>query len=144
MEMIIDTDVAQCSMANSAFEHDDGRCCIDGGRADCDLPLKVRKISSEWDRYGKHAIFSDGTLTEADTIEALEQGSPVEIGILWNGGGGHAVLIVGYEIEDGVSLFTVFDPLEGTFIGGYDDVMTAFGSGAWTWSWVVEQPFEGA
>ena len=142
MQMVLGSNPAQCEMANKAFNHQDCRCCVNGSSEDCDLPLKVKKISSEWKRYDKRTIFSNRSLSEEKLLTALDNGNVVEIGIRWNGGGGHATLIVGCDRNDDASTYTVYDPLEGIFIGIYDDLKEAFGSGSWTWSWVVEQPFE--
>lgn len=138
MEMVVGPSHRQCVMANNAFEIEDGKCCVSGHSPECDRPLKVKKITSEWGRYGQTADFSQAPLTEEQTVQALDGGNPIEIGLLWNGGGGHAVLLVGYSKEDEDLLFTVYDPLEGVFVGPHDEVVSAFGSGKWTWSWVIE------
>lgn len=142
MAMVLGPEPSQCSMANNAFDHSDGRCCFDGTTADCDLPLMVRRISEEWFRYDVEAVFTNGSLSEQGAAACLSNGNPIEIGIVWNGGGGHAVLLVGHTQTEGGRRFTVYDPLEGIFVGSFSDILNAFGSGKWTWSWEIMRPKE--
>jgi hypothetical protein len=54
----------------------------------------------------------------------------------WNGGGGHAVLAIGWDIIDSVPQVIIYDPWRGEIIIPYDRVKTAYGEGQWRWTWI--------
>lgn len=74
----------------------------------------------------------------------LDQGRPLQIGWIWtvsSWGGGHVVLLVGYEQNMTGTVFLVHDPLP-PLQGGKpyiqiseNDLMTAQGRGKWTHAW---------
>lgn len=84
-------------------------CCASGacdrGVADMEAPLRV---------LGVDAGHLDAPLADRPLRDALAHGAPVVAGISWGAADpcvpGHAVLVVGHRVEEGLSLIAVLDP----------------------------------
>ncbi|HEY1377033.1 MAG TPA: papain-like cysteine protease family protein [Gemmataceae bacterium] len=125
-----DVTTQQCNLANAAFELNG--CCSAPSSSLCDQPLPIAQVSSEWERYGYGSSYAPGSVN-INTVK-FEIGSQraIEVGLKWNSGGGHAILIVGWDEGD----YVVFrDPANGPGSSPIGEVITAFGQGQWGWSW---------
>ncbi|KIC41354.1 hypothetical protein RA28_20985 [Ruegeria sp. ANG-S4] len=140
MQMVMGTPIQQCSLANEAFSISDDSCCEDGSTAQCNKPLRVILISSEWAKYSFNAEYFGEPFSKEKIKSTIDSGKPIEFGVKWRPIGGHAMLITGYtENSDGSFSLTVLDPLQGVIVDTYERVLEAFGKGEWKWSWVVSE-----
>jgi hypothetical protein len=129
-----DITTQQCNLANVAFELTG--CCSSPNSSLCNKPLPILNIAPMWVRYSFNPIYING-LIEFTTLQTeLDNQRAVEIGFKWNGGGGHAVLAVGWDIIDSVPQVIIYDPWRGEIIIPYDRVKTAYGEGQWRWTWI--------
>jgi len=143
MDMVlrsVDAAREQCSFSNDAFGLNG--CCAQGQSSLCNRPCPVFSIEGEWDRHKPNvdATFKDDSLSFSDIQSVVDAEYVVECGLLWSHGGGHAVLIVGYESdEDGVEQVIVLDPQREKLEIPYSELTNAYGLGRWRWSWRVER-----
>lgn len=100
-------DVNQCDQAKHYFGHDD--CCT--------KPTPERCVAGGWPQFN-HFRFTAKTTTNAalpwETVKS-EIGCgkrPIAFTWHWNGGGGHMMVLIGYEVEDGERYVWVHDPWE--------------------------------
>jgi hypothetical protein len=138
MQMIFrqndDITTKQCDLANVAFELTG--CCSSPSSSLCNKPLPILNIAPTWVRYSFNPIYING-LIEFTTLQTeIDNQRAVEIGFKWNGGGGHAVLAVGWDMIDSVPQVIIHDPWRGELMIPYDKVKTAYGEGQWRWTWI--------
>ena len=93
-----DSSKHQCDFANAAYELTG--CCLAPSSSLCNSPLPVLQYSQEYNRYGFGANYVGDSISFSAIQFEVNSGNPVQVGIAWNGGGGHAVLITGWD-EDG-------------------------------------------
>jgi len=127
------TNRTQCQLANAAFGN--SGCCQSPSSSLCNNALGIYSISAEWSRYGYHSAYQDSSLSFEAIKTEISAGRPVEIGLKWTNGGGHAVLIVGFEIDGAEQLVIVNDPWRGQVNVTYIELLVAYGDGQWQWSW---------
>lgn len=125
--------VAQCDFANFLFG--ESSCCTTPDSSTCNSPCEIDDVSLV---YGNWRIQSSLAGT-ALTFDVLEQEvaalRPVEVGYIWNGGGGHLALVVQTATSDGQPLVVVNDPKFGSHIVQYSELLAAYGLGIWALSW---------
>ena len=90
---------------------------------------------SEWQRYSFLSTFTSSSISEADVRKSLAKGCPVEVGLKWTGGGGHAVLVSGLKTKNATTWCVVLDPLESQKLVRFSELGSAYGRGSWTWTW---------
>lgn len=129
-----DTTTQQCSLSNTAFGNT--VCCASPSSSLCNKPLPVIQISSEWDKFKFSAKFVNGLIEFSDLQNEINNDCPVEIGFKWSGGGGHAVVVIGWDIINLVPHVLIHDPSRGILTIPYEKVKTAYGEGQWKWSWI--------
>ena len=144
LQMVLKKDLAaipsQCQLVSLAYWAWAGGggfspCCNSPDSYPCNRPLAVDEIRDQYARWGIEAIKGDYALDFDGLVQEIQQGRPVEAGLLWEGGGGHAILIVGWVQGIDGRFFVVNDPLRGSGYVWYDDLLSAYGFGAWDWSW---------
>ncbi len=132
---------SQCEMANQAFGRTN--CCQSNpfDAAHCDQPIPILQYQEEYQRYSLKAELQSGSLTFDQVIMEITASRPVQAGILWLLGGGHAVLLVGYVITPaGDQYVKVADPdTGGASLMRYADLVQS-PDGAWKFSWFMIQP----
>lgn len=128
-----DLTIQQCDLSNAAFGNTG--CCTTPSSSLCNQPLPVIRISPEWGKYSFSAVFVNGSIEFSDLQNDINNDCPVEIGFKWRGGGGHAVLAVGWDIIDSVPQVFIHDPWRGNLTIPYEKVKAAYGEGDWKWSW---------
>ena len=127
----------QCMIANAAFDLQG--CCTAPSSSLCNKPCPILNIGTEWQRWGVLPALLTQSTVSFNTIKFEldpSQQRPVEVGIRWNGGGGQAILITGWDEVNGVPYVTVNDPTYGKSQVEYETLVSHYnGTGSWKWSW---------
>jgi ABC-type bacteriocin/lantibiotic exporter with double-glycine peptidase domain len=139
MNMVVTYDDAtsalkQCTLANSAFGMTE--CCVAPSSSLCNLPLQIVRIKSEYEKYQYKSTHEERSLSFLEIKQEIYNRRPIECGILWTGGGGHAVLITGYDSGDIGDWVYIHDPYDKTKKVTFKEFQTGFGRGAWAHSWI--------
>jgi papain like cysteine protease AvrRpt2 len=119
----------QCSMVNAQLERTD--CCRDG--AACNQP---QQLTPALERVGHLAQDFGGSLTIEAIAAQIDAGKPVGLCIDWTGGGGHVVVIDGYD--EAAGMVDVKDPLFGaSYLALASFPVHYQGGGAWGWTYLT-------
>ena len=121
--------VCQCEFANWLFGLSD--CCSVPSSSLCNRPAEVTDVCGVYNAFGVQCASSSGTISLAALQYEIDQGRPIEAGLAWTGGGGHAVLVYGYDDHGKVH---VHDPMYGQVAIPYTDLVSAYGHGSWFWT----------
>ncbi len=117
----------QCSLANA--ELGQTTCCANGSTAQCNQPWYLDRALTRTANLSSWVSGSVGLSTVEQEVDAARL---VGVRIGWSGGGGHFVVIEGYQ-ENGAGYVYIEDPWYGASYVGYDTLRTAYqGSGSWT------------
>lgn len=138
MEMVFrkngDLTTTRCKIANAAFDLQG--CCSSPSSSLCNKPCPITNIGTEWQRWGYNSMFNAVAIAFNALKFDLDSGRPVEVGIKWGGGGGHAILITGWNEQNSVGYLTVNDPTYGKSQIEYQTLVSRYnGTGSWKWSW---------
>lgn len=118
----------QCSLVNA--EYGLNNCCGQAGSgADCNKPwypdLALKRMGN-LNQYLNRAL----TLVEIGT--EMGKSAPFGVGTYWAGGGGHAVVVRGRFVSNGVEYVSVADPWDGDSDVTYDNFKNRYkDSGTW-------------
>ena len=123
----------QCGFANAAFGM--SGCCTAPSSSLCNQPLPIISISPEYQKYNYRSTYHGAAVEFASLQGELDNGCVVEIGLRWTQGGGHAVLIVGYVVDDTGRHLVINDPWLGRIVVLFEELLTAYGKGQWGWTW---------
>ncbi len=126
----------QCDFPNAAFSLTG--CCLAPSSSMCNSPIPIVQFATEYNRYGFRANYQAGSLSFIALQNELNAGNPIQIGIIWKGGygAGHALLITGWDQDEGGSLVLWTNSLDNSFNHThYDDFLTNFAQWEWKWSW---------
>lgn len=123
----------QCDLASTAFGLNG--CCNHPDSSLCNRPLPVMRISSEWSRYGISSSHKSNPVSFAEIMKEIDSKRPLELGLKWTEGGGHAVLLIGYDDESTPKVH-IHDPWRREVVGTYDYAASAYGEGQWSWTWI--------
>jgi hypothetical protein len=132
----------QCQLAGMAFGPpfpgaDPGQgCCKSPSNSTCNQALPVERVGGEYSRWGIQPNKLDTPVSLETLIWEINNGRPVEVGLSWDGGGGHAILVVGWDENDEGSFVIVNDPQQGAGSVWYADLVAAYGYGSWVWTWI--------
>lgn len=118
--------VKQCELAN--FLHDQTTCCQNPGSTHCNQPSPYEGIGQVYEHLGINCISEPNAETPQVLVREVRAQRPVEVGLLWAGGGGHVILVRGVTAQ---GLFAVNDPWYGQGVVTYMYLMTAYGQGRW-------------
>jgi hypothetical protein len=117
----------QCTVANA--ELGQTTCCTNGATSQCNQPWYLDLALT---RVGNLDHWAGGSIALSAVENEIDSGRLVGARIGWSGGGGHFVVLEGYQ-EDGAGFVYVEDPWYGPSYVGYDTFRTAYqGSGSWT------------
>ena len=122
--------VKQCELAN--FLQQQTTCCDNPGSSACNQPCQNQNIMRVYGHIGIGGHAPDLPLFVDTLANEIIAGRPVEVGFLWDSGGGHVVLVYGYNFE---GVFAVRDPWRGTLSVTYPALQTAYGMGEWVVSY---------
>lgn len=142
VEMVLehnDIDMTQCDIVRTKLADEDSSCG-DLENESC----RARDMEPTWVACGIENVQPNNGQIPFETIQdEIAEDRPIQVGILWNKGGGHAVLIKGWADTDPVSLL-IDDPLRRSSVGEskfgtgratYDDLKDALGHGRWRYTW---------
>jgi Papain-like cysteine protease AvrRpt2 len=119
-------DVRQCELAN--FLHGRTNCCQQPGSDACNQPTPWEGVGPVYNHVNINCITNTWPVNPQVVVRELTLRRPVEVGLLWLGGGGHVVLIRGFTAQ---GLLAINDPWFGTGLCTYAHLFTAYGSGRW-------------
>lgn len=124
----------QCDLVSQAYGQ--STCCQNGSTSQCNQPIPILSIAPEWQKRNISTTYLARGLTVEELTTELETHPFVEIGVRWSQGGGHAILIVGYN--DVTDQFWVHDPMipAGFDLCDFEELKTAYGKGDWKWTWI--------
>lgn len=100
-----DPQYTQCKLANWAFGQDN--CCVAGSSAPCNNPYRTHEALSHVNHLDDTL---PGSISYEQVIAEICAKRPVCVAIGWDGGGGHAVVLSGYESKGGNERLWVEDP----------------------------------
>lgn len=120
----------QCSLASAELG---GACCTDPNPCNQDWFLDSALL-----RVGHLQLFVAGAQLLTTVQQAIDQDQPLGVRIQWAGGGGHFVVISGYDEVAGV--VTVEDPLNaGPLVVDYATFVSSYlGAGFWSHSYFTQ------
>jgi hypothetical protein len=126
--------VTQCMLANTAFGN--RSCCSSPQSSLCNRTLPIASVTPQWASNGYNSAHVRAPLQWSALLNEMYNKRPVECALIWNDGGGHAVLIVGVEEDSAMGQWvTVHDPWELKKNVLYSDLLNAYGRGVWRDSW---------
>ena len=123
----------QCSVANTGLGQT--TCCKDGGSSACNQPYY---LSNGLEIVG-HSGPNFGQRPALDAIaEQIDAGRPIGLCIDWTAGGGHFVVVDGYDLETGQ--IDVKDPLFGPSVVEDASFPASYqGGGTWSWTYLTRK-----
>jgi hypothetical protein len=148
--------VKQCEIVGRKIKRAD--CCDDPKSDEFSAPCAPKFMRGVWLAWGLAARSHLprkgrlGWITEAALKRELDEGRPVEVGMRWASGGGHAVVVRGWRAARGGAFYYVNDPWnwadgaraklfdEGVGQVSYRELRTAYGMGRWRWTWTGLSP----
>jgi Papain-like cysteine protease AvrRpt2 len=119
----------QCAVANA--ELGQTTCCANGGSSACNQSWYLDKALA---RTGNFVSWS-GPADFSSVDTEIDAGRPVGVRIGWSGGGGHFVVIAGYDeaLLARTDYVAIADPWYGSSDVAWDTFKTSYqGSGTWT------------
>ena len=119
--------IRQCDMAS---KRSGSACCATPDSHECD--------QGAWPEveYVKHGVDLDpqNMAVSLEVVRGeLDRGCPVEVYYAWTAGGAHVALIVE---QLGGDRYRVHDPWYGSAVRTYDDILSGYGMGQWTSSYI--------
>ena len=120
----------QCELAN--FLHGQTGCCATPGSSACNRPAPYVDIAYVFTFVRIHCISERFAIPAATILSELQANRPVEMGLLWSGGGGHVAIIYGVTPE---GLVAVHDPWYGSGLWKLNYLYAAYNKGKWTYSY---------
>jgi hypothetical protein len=120
----------QCSLVNAEFGRND--CCANGSSVDCNKPWYLDRALTRVNHLNQVV---NGSLTPAQVGAELAKSCPIGVATMWAAGGGHAVVIRGRFVLNGVEYVSIADPWDGDSDATYANFRDRYrGSGVWTWT----------
>jgi hypothetical protein len=120
---------SQCSLANA--ELGETSCCADGSTAACNRDWYLDRALS---RIGNLQSWAGAAVPLSEVEHEVNAGRPLGVRIGWHGGGGHFVVLAGYDDPGtGPGFLRVEDPWYGQSRMAYSAFRNAYqGTGSWT------------
>jgi hypothetical protein len=126
--------ITQCSIAQQIPWNTYGNCC--GKPACCNNTCTVPQVALGWAKWGYNNDYTAGQITYPNIQTTINNNKVVEAALIWNGGGGHVVLVIGYVTGASDNYVHVNDPGSAqTALVKYSSLQNAYGSGTWKYSW---------
>jgi hypothetical protein len=108
-------------------------CCTNGASAACNQPWFLDRALTRVNHFDH---WNGGAATRTQVVDEIEGGRPLGVRVGWSGGGGHFLVIDGYDEdaeENDANIVEVRDPFYGTSRLSYDDLLSRYeSSGSWT------------
>ncbi|HEX8738108.1 MAG TPA: papain-like cysteine protease family protein [Pyrinomonadaceae bacterium] len=123
----------QCSLANQQLGQT--TCCQNGGSPACNQPWYLDRALQA---VGNLDHLVGGTITYPQVQQEINAARPLGSRIGWAGGGGHFVILDGYNTA-GAQFLSIRDPWYGSSTYTYTAFSTAYqGNGSWTHSYYTK------
>lgn len=124
-----------CLLVNQELGQTD--CCYNGGNSRCN---KLWYLQRALQRTGNLDYWAVGVIAFFEIQQKINGVRPLAVRIGWNGGGGHFVIIDGYDDTDGRQMLSVKDPWYGdSYNYSYYSFSNNYqGSGHWTHSFFTK------
>jgi hypothetical protein len=150
-------EIRQCDVVGKKL---DEPCCDDPFNADYNVTCHQDDMRSVWEKLGIHSrshlgqpTGDNGWVGQNKLVDELNQQRPVELGLKWQGSGGHAIIVHGWKNSSNGMFFLVNDPLNWgdeevpELVNGkgkvlYDELREAYGMGKWRWTWTELESLE--
>ncbi len=117
---------SQCVIANAALQRTD--CCSDPERPECNRWWYLDSVLA---LTGNLKRFVHEAKAFEEVVREIDDNRPIGARVGWSGGGGHFVVITGYDY--GKASFILKDPWYGDSIVSADVFRNAYqGTGTWT------------
>lgn len=125
---------SQCSLANNQLQQ--SSCCVNGSSAQCNCPWYLDRALSLINRLRS---FVSAAASFGNIQQEISQKDPLCARIGWSDGGGHFVVIYGYDDSTPNQYVLVADPWWGISQIPYTVFVSAYqGNGAWTHSYYTQ------
>lgn len=125
--------VYQCGIVNGVLGRND--CCGNPCPGACNVPLLFASMPAALQAYGLLYAWYNGALPLNSVQLSILNNRVVEAGLVWTAGGGHFILVIGYDTANTNVL--VNDPWYGQFSTTYNYVLSGYGQGTWSYSYVT-------
>jgi hypothetical protein len=123
----------QCEIVNLELGHNS--CCLDGATATCNVPWYLELALT---RVGHLARPPVGPCSFSYTKREIDLNDPVVGRIGWNGGGGHFVVLRGYDDGNDNEFVDVEDPWYGPSTLSHSVFSASYqNAGAWTHTYPI-------
>ena len=123
----------QCKVVNAELSLT--TCCQSGGSTACNQPWYLDLALTRTKNFHSKTT---GSLPYATVKQQIVTSRPLGVRIGWAGGGGHFVIVDGYDSTSGQFL-SIRDPFHGTSTYAYSAFLTSYqGSGSWTHSYYTQ------
>jgi hypothetical protein len=127
----------QCTIVGESLGRLD--CCVASGA--CNRARPRRQIIADWERYGFTCEYRDGPLGYHQLADAVWSGNPVQVGQKFRNFGGHVLMVVATDEEDGHQNVIVYDPLPKNEGRGcsitYEYLVDGYNNASWKWTWTL-------
>ena len=122
----------QCEVVNE--ELGQTTCCQNGSSALCNVPWYLDRALT---RTGNLDTVASGRITFANLRQRIDASRAIGVRIGWNGGGGHFVILDGYNSNG--TFVSVRDLWYGDSTITYNAIATAYqGNGSWTHTFITK------
>jgi hypothetical protein len=106
---VFDQNVSQCDVASFLRETN---CCLEANEGECNLACDAEDVLHIYDNFGVTGTLVDDTLSFSSIREEIrDRQQPVEVGIKWDEGGGHLIVVYGCSVDGTARFVRVHDPL---------------------------------
>ena len=102
------------------------------------MGCKSHEVSEIYNLFAISSTYSVGTLPFASIQAEINANRPIEIGVAWDGGGGHLAIISGWEQDTGGDWVRINDPdptKSGQVVMLYSGLSKYNGVGDWVATW---------
>jgi hypothetical protein len=125
---------SQCLLANNQLQQTS--CCVNGASAQCNCPWYLDRSLALVSRLRSYV---QAVAPFAGVQQEINQNDPLGVRIGWSGGGGHFVVIYGYDDSTATAYVLVADPIWGISQIPYTTFVSSYrGNGAWTDSYYTQ------
>jgi hypothetical protein len=127
----------QCRVANDELGRSD--CCNSTVPSECNVPWYFNRALMRTDNFASIIV---GQASFEQVRDEIDAGRPVGARIGWSGGGGHFVVIYGYNLVGSTEYLDIDDSIYGKSHLAVPDFSTNYqGSGTWTHTYFTKKEY---
>lgn len=124
----------QCLLANNQLQQT--TCCSNGSSSSCNCPWYLDRSLTLVNRL---RAYLQAVAPMAGVKQEINQNDPLCARIGWSGGGGHFVVLYGYDDSTPTDYVLVADPIWGISQVPYNSFVSSYrGNGSWTHSYYTQ------